>query len=51
MMKRFILQEMLPEVNKLNFQIGNSYDFFSKKKNNIDPVTKYDLLIEKKLEV
>ncbi len=49
MMKRFILQELLPEVNKLNFQIRNDYNFFSKKKNNMDPVTKYDLLIEKKI--
>jgi len=49
MMKRFILQEMLPEVNKLNLQIKNNHNYVSKKKKNIDPVTRYDLLIEKKI--
>lgn len=49
MYKNFILSELLPQVNKINFVIKNNQKYFSKDKNQIDPVTKYDILIEKKI--
>ena len=49
MYKKFILDELLPQVNKINFNIKNDQKYFSKNKNQIDPVTKYDKLIEKKI--
>lgn len=46
---RFILKELLPQVNKINLNIKNHQKYFSKNKKQIDPVTKYDQLIEKKI--
>ena len=49
MFKNFILKELLPQVNKINFSIKDSRKYSSKKLDSVDPVTKYDKLIEKKI--
>ena len=47
MFRNFILKELLPQVNKINLNIREGRTYSSKKFDSVDPVTKYDRLIEK----
>lgn len=49
MFRDFILKELLPEVNKINYNTKSKKKILSKNKDVVDPVTIYDKLIEKKI--
>ena len=48
MYNKYLLNKILPILKKENEKISNKIKFFSKNKNSCDPVTKFDLIIEKK---
>tara|TARA_X000000950_G_C13920438_1_gene663097 strand:- start:6890 stop:7666 length:777 start_codon:yes stop_codon:yes gene_type:complete len=50
MYNRYLLDKILPILKKENKKISNKIQFFSKSKNSFDPVTKFDLTIEKKIK-